>query len=96
MLIAALGPAVFLLGLLWAVLRLVLGDADLSFRGIIFAPAHQMMLVGIIVAAICLPVAAGVSRATAEQLRLPGFEAKRSEGNAESRPRRRRSYQSYN
>jgi hypothetical protein len=99
LIIGAMGPAVFLLGLVWTLLRFLLGDPSLAFRDVIFAPSHQMMLVGAIVTAVCTPVARAVRRATPEELALPGFDAKlhaetpgHGPGDAGPRPRRR-SYQ---
>jgi len=99
LIIGGMGPSVFLLGLTWTVLRLTLGDPSLAFRDVIFAPSHQMMLVGAIVSAICTPVALAVRRATPEELALPGFEATLHAGPPQpspdggERPPRRRSYQ---
>jgi hypothetical protein len=98
--IAALGPSVFVLGLAWTILRLLLADPTLTLRAIAFAPAHQMMVVGALISAICLPVAAAVRRADPDELSLPGFEAKqpepRTEPPGDGGRRRRRSYHGYN
>jgi hypothetical protein len=74
--IAALGPGIFLFALAWTALRLVFGDPALTFRALIFAPPHQLMVVGLIVSLLCIPVAREVAVATPEELALPGFEVK--------------------
>ena len=100
LIIAALGPAIFGLGLLWTVLRLALSDPSLTLRAIAFAPPHQMMFVGALVSAICIPVAIAVAKATPEELALPGFDAKLHAEPGQGLPGRgegrRRSYQSSN
>jgi hypothetical protein len=102
LIIGALGPAVFALGLVWTVVRDVFADPAFTFRGIIFAPPHQMLFVGAVISIICLPVALAVRDASPDELALPGFDAKlhadppggRSPGGGERQ--RRRSYQGYN
>ena len=98
--IGAIGPAVFTLGVVWTVLRLLVADPALTLRAIAFAPPHQMMFVGAVVSAICIPVALAVARATAEELALPGFEAKLHSdpppGRDAGERQGRRSYQGYN
>jgi hypothetical protein len=100
LLIGAIGPTVFTLGLVWTVVRLLLTDPALSLRAIAFAPAHQMMFVGAAVSVVCLPVAFAVARAKPEELALPGFEARlHSEpppGRDAADRQGRRSYQGYN
>ncbi|HEY7270079.1 MAG TPA: hypothetical protein VH951_09645 [Dehalococcoidia bacterium] len=104
LIIGALGPAIFTLGLIWTVLRLELSDPKLTLRAIAFAPPHQMLVVGTVVSLICIPVALAVARATPEELALPGFDAElhadppSTDGGVVSRDgqRRRRSYQGLN
>jgi hypothetical protein len=96
----ALGPSVFLVGLVWAIIRLALTDPSLALRSLAFAPPHQMMVVGILVAMVCVPLAAEVRNAAPEELSLPGFaEPEPEEPERRERPRgqrRRRSYHGYN
>ncbi len=93
--IGAMGPGVFLLGLTWAILRVVLTDPTLSLRAIAFAPPHQMMVVGVLISIICIPVALAVREATPEELALPGFvETPADQPDQADQPvRRGRSYQ---
>jgi hypothetical protein len=91
-----MGPALFGVGLVWALVRLILTDPSLAPRAIAFAPPHQMMLVGLLVALVCVPLAAEVRRASAEDLALPGLEEKEPEARERRRERRGRSYQGYN
>jgi hypothetical protein len=101
LIVGALGPSVFALGLVWTILRFAFSDPTLTLRAIAFAPSHQMMFVGVIVALICTPVAIAAARATPEELALPGFKAKLhadppAQRGAEDEQPRRRSYQGYN
>jgi hypothetical protein len=87
---------------LWTVLRLVLTDPSLTLRAIAFAPPHQMLVVGAVISLICLPVAIAVSKATPEELALPGFNARLHAEPGEGLPKGdpehpgHRSYQGYN
>jgi hypothetical protein len=94
--IGAMGPGVILLGLIWAVLRLVLTDPTLSLRAIVFAPPHQMIVVGMLISIVCIPVALAVREATPAELALPGIDesvAVPEQEREDGRARRRRSYQ---
>jgi hypothetical protein len=101
LIIGALGPGVFTLGLVWMILRLALADPTLTLRAIAFAPPHQMMFVGVVISIICIPVALAVAKATPAELQLPGFDAKlhaepRQPSSEGRRGHRGRSYQGYN
>jgi len=92
----ALGPLVFLFGLAWAVIRLALTDPSLTIRSLAFAPPHQMMVVGILIAMVCVPLAAEVRNAEPEELSLPGYaEPEAEEPERRERPRRQRRSRSY-
>ncbi|HXH22770.1 MAG TPA: hypothetical protein VNN10_12150 [Dehalococcoidia bacterium] len=96
LILLAVGPAVFLLGFVWTLARLALTEPSMTLRAIVFAPPHQMMLVGLVIALVCVPLAAEVRSASPEDLRLPGVDAAEVKTGERSRRRRGRSYQGYN
>lgn len=73
-LIGLIGPAVSAAGLLWVVLKPVLQDAPtMSFRYLVFDPAHLVIAAGILISVICLPVAIEVVSAAPDEVRIPDF-----------------------
>jgi hypothetical protein len=96
LMLKAMGPAVCAVGLAWAIVRLTLTDPSLTLRAIAFAPPHQMMFVGLLIALICVPLAAEVQRAGPDDLALPGLEAEETQPAELGGERRGRSYQGYN
>lgn len=83
-LIGLLGPAISASGLVWVVLKPVISGApEMTFRYLIFDPGHLLIAAGILVTAICLPVALQVVTAGPEEVTLPDFEAGLEEPEAE-------------
>lgn len=75
-LIGLLGPAVSAAGLLWVVLKQLLHTAPtMTSRYVVFDPAHLLIAAGILIAAICLPVAIEVASAAPDEVRIPDFES---------------------
>lgn len=81
MLIGMVGPALQGVGLAWMLLKALVdsGRAELTFRYVIFDPAHLMVFVGIAVSVVCLPVAIQVARAAPEELELELFEREQAQ-----------------
>lgn len=74
-LIALLGPAVSGWGVVWVLLKPLLTEAPLmTFRYLIFDPAHLMIATGILISAICVPVAIEVATASEDEVAPPDFE----------------------
>ncbi len=71
LLIGLFGPALQALGLLWVLVNVAIDTGhELTFRYVIFDPGHLMIAVGILVSAVCIPVAYQVAVAADVELEL--------------------------
>jgi hypothetical protein len=70
--VGALGPVIVAAGILWSVGRLILLQPALDSRALAFTPAHQLIVAGLFVSAICVPVALEILRtARPQDLEIP-------------------------
>ena len=76
--IGMLGPLLQAAGLVWDLLAHgVFSDidqSDLTLRHILMDPAHLVVFVGLMISAVCIPVAIQVALTQPEDLELPLFE----------------------
>ena len=80
LLIALLGPALSILGVVWVLANVLIDSGrELTFRYVIFDPGHLTIAAGIMVSIVAIPVAFEVAAAEAEELELDLFESERAE-----------------
>ncbi len=71
LLIALLGPALSVLGVLWVLANVLIDTGrELTFRYVIFDPGHLMIVAGIVVTIVSIPVAFQVAVAEPEDIEL--------------------------
>ena len=81
LLIAMIGPAIQAVGFAWAGVHILLShhDIPLSARHIVFEPSVLLIFVGLLVSALCIPVALDVAQASEAELEIPVFGAETAE-----------------
>jgi hypothetical protein len=88
LLIGLMGPAICGLGLLWLLAEAALDPtpetADLRF--FIFDSAHLVIAMGVMVSAICVPLALQVAKAEPEDVEIPIFDAEMEAEDPEPEP----------
>ena len=73
--IGMLGPLVMGAGLLWVVANALLDSGrGFSLSHVSFDPAHLVVFVGMLLSAVCLPIALEVAAAAPEDVELELFE----------------------
>ena len=71
LIIAMLGPALSILGVLWVLANLLIDTGrELTFRYVIFDPGHLVIVAGILVTIVSIPVAFQVAVAEPEDVEL--------------------------
>ncbi len=80
LLIALLGPALSILGVVWVLANVLIDTGrELTFRYVIFDPGHLTILSGILVTIVSIPVAFEVAAAAAEDVELDLFESEQAQ-----------------
>ncbi len=80
LLIALLGPALSILGVVWVLANVLIDTGrELTFRYVIFDPGHLTIAAGIMVSIVSIPVAFEVAAAEAEDVELDLFEPEQAE-----------------
>ena len=80
LLIALLGPATTVLGVVWVLVNVLIDTGrELTFRYVIFDPGHLTIAAGIMVSIVSIPVAFAVAAAEAEDVELDLFQPERAE-----------------
>ncbi len=75
LLIAMLGPALSLLGMLWVLANVLIDTGrELTIRYVVFDPGHLVIVAGIMVTIVSIPVAFQVAAAEPEDLELEAPE----------------------
>ncbi len=75
LLIGLLGPALQTLGLLWIVIDVAIDSGkELTSRYVVFDPGHLVIAVGILVSAVCIPVAFQTAAAASVDVELETFK----------------------
>jgi len=75
LLIGFLGPAIQAVGIGWEVLHVLVShwSEPLSARHFLYEPPFLLVIVGFLVAAVCLPVAIEVAQASEEEVAIPVY-----------------------
>ncbi len=77
LLIAMLGPALSILGVLWVLANVLIDTGrELTIRYVVFDPGHLVIVAGIMVTIVSIPVAFQVAAAAPEDLELEAPEPK--------------------
>ena len=84
LLIGMFGPALQAVGLLWVLLNALVNQPHLTFRYVIFEPAFLVIAVGILLSAVCIPLALQVAVASPEEVELELFETRPAEAPGQS------------